>query len=399
MELNFHIMLFGIMMMAAITLLPVKRKFTIGYETAGALIPSFLDNLLFFASDEKTEEPTPKKLSESRKKGQVVKSQDLNSAIILLVCTLLVAASGDYGFQQIYKFLYVSLDHYINYQLTESNLMNVFIFFMVETLKLVGIIFSVVMAAGIVSNIAQSGFVFSFEPLKPNFKKLNPIEGFKNLFSKRATFNFIKTFLKFLLVGYTSYLFVKKNVILILSVTGVGMQAIFPLVKSIVLKLLTQIVFIMLALGILDFIFQKYDYKKGLKMTKQEVKEEYKQMEGDPQIRSARRQKQRQISMNRMMSEVSKSTVIITNPTHLAIALRYEHNVDDVPILVAKGADYVAGKIRELAKENNIPIIENKPLAQVLYKKVEIGQDVPSVFYQAVAEILAVVMRMKKKVI
>lgn len=359
----------------------------------------FPEYMLYFAADEKTEQPTSKKLSDTRKKGQVAKSPDLNAAIILLIAAVMLAASGDEGFKLIYRFFYGSFNNYLNYSVSEGNLRGLTVFYIAESLKIVGILFLTVMISGIAANLAQSGFLFSLDPLKPNFKRLNPIEGMKNLFSKRALFTLVKSIAKLLLIGYISYNFIKKNIEFIFSITGISYQALFPFMKGLLSGLLFQIVAALLIIGIVDFVFQKYEYKKNLRMTKQEVKEEYKQMEGDPKIKGARRQKQRQMSMNRMMSAVSKATVIVTNPTHLAVALKYEHNVDPVPVLVGKGADYIAAKIRELAKENNIPIVENKPLAQLLYKKVEIGQEVPPVFYQAVAEILAAVIRMKKKAI
>lgn len=354
--------------------------------------------MFYFAeAGEKTEQPTSKKLSDSKKKGQVAKSPDLNAAIILLVSALLMMIVGESSFQKVCEFLYVNFTEYINYPLSNSNLQSIFGIYIYHFFRVVGVAFIVIMIVGVTANLVQTGVIFSLEPLKPNFSRMNPIEGLKNLFSKRSLFNLIKTLLKFILTGVVAFGFVNDNIDKILSVSGIGVFGLFILIKDLIFQLIVRIIAIMLVLGIIDFVFQKYDHKKRLRMTKHEVKEEWKQSEGDPMIRSMRKQKQKQMSMNRMMAEVSDATVVVTNPTHLAIALRYEENVDEIPVLVAKGADIVAGKIREIAKENKIPVIENKPLAQVLYKQVELGEEVPPSLYQAIAEILAVVMKIKKK--
>lgn len=371
---------------------------TMFYRLPSLEVENVASHMFSFAdSGEKTEQPTSKKLSESKKKGQVAKSQDLNASIILLVSAILMVIFADRSVQKICEFLYVSYTDYIHYSLNERNVQSLFGIYIYNFFRVTGIAFGVIMVMGVTANLIQSGFIFSLEPLKPNLNKLNPIEGFKNLFSKRTAFNLIKTLLKFILIGVVAFGFIKDNIDKIFSVSGIGVFALFGFVKETIFQLIIRVIAVMLILGIIDFIFQKYDHKKRLRMTKHEVKEEWKQSEGDPMIRSMRKQKQRQMSMNRMMAEVSDASVVITNPTHLAIALRYEENVDEIPIVIGKGADHIAGKIREIAKESDIPIIENKPLAQVLYKQVDIGEEVPPSLYQAVAEILAVVMRIKKK--
>lgn len=371
------------------------------FGTAGSsFVPSWKEYICYFADEgEKTEQPTGRKIKETRKKGQVVKSPDLNAAIILLICAMLMTIAGEYSFKEIYRFMYKCFSDYVNYAISLDNIRNLILFYIFEFIKIVGITFAVVMVIGIVANLIQSGFVFSTDPLKPNLKKLNPIEGFKNIFSKRSLFNLLKTLLKFVFIGFVAYTFIRDNIDKILIASAVGVYELFPFVKDVLFQLIIRVLAVMMILGIVDYIYQRYDYKKRLRMTKQEVKEEWKQSEGDPQIRSARRQKQRQLSMNRMMAAVADATVVITNPTHLAIAIRYDTKLDEVPVVVAKGADYVAGKIRERAKEHNVPIIENKPLAQVLYKQVEINEEVPPALYQAVAEILAVVISLNKKAV
>ena len=203
--------------------------------------------------------------------------------------------------------------------------------------------------------------------------------------------------MKLLIVGYLTYTGLQKVMVPIMNLGGVGVEKIFTFFMDTVRTLSISIASLMIILGILDFIFQKKEYKKNLMMTKQEIKDEYKQMEGDPKIKSKRQQKQREMSMARTMQGVEASTVIITNPTHIAIAIRYEQGVDEAPVVMAKGLDYMAMKIREKAKEMDIPIIENKPLARSMYYKVEPGSSVPLEMYQAIAEILALVFTMKRK--
>jgi len=353
---------------------------------------------IYFAdANEKTEQPTQKKLQDAKKKGNVTKSVDLTGAIILIIILVLMAAVGDKGVRSIYDFVTLIIGEFTNIQLTEDNVIQLYTMSLLFFFKTTGLTFVVVMIAGVIANVAQTGFIRSTDPLKPDFKKLNVIKGIKNMFSKKALFNLFKTLLKFIFIGVIAYNFVKAHIGDIFSMTGLNIAAIYPFIKDLIFSLLIQVAAIMLVLGIIDFVFQKYDYKKQLKMTKQEVKEEYKQMEGNPEIKSQRKQKQKQLSMNRMMSAVSDSTVVVTNPTHFAIAIKYKNDEDEVPLVVAKGADYIAAKIREKAKEEKVPIIENRYLARLLYKKVEIGQAIPGDLFQAVAEILAVVYKMKRK--
>jgi flagellar biosynthetic protein FlhB len=351
---------------------------------------------IFFAADEKTEDPTPKKLSEARKKGQVAKSPDLNSAIILIIVGLLILVSGDKGFEDIYRFLYRSLRN-INLNVAETNIRSIFIHYMFNFFNITAIIFVTVMIGGTIANLAQSGFLFSTEVLKPNFKKLNPIEGFKNQFSKKSVFNLFKTIMKLVLVVYIAYTFIKANIFNIYHMTDVDLAQIYPYMKGLITNLIFRIAIILLILGVVDLVFQKYDFKKNLRMTKNEIKEEMKQMEGDPKIKSLRKQKQRQLATSRMMTDVPKADVVINNPTHISIAIKYEEGVDSAPQVLAMGVDHVAMKIREIAREYEIPMIEDKPLARLLLKKAKVGKVVPVELYRAMAKVLAEIYRINKK--
>lgn len=367
-------------------------------------LPHRVDELLkilplifLFAADDKTEEPTPKKLQDARKKGQAAKSTDLNSAIILLLMILMIATMGNLIFSNIHGFLSHSLGNGLNRNITNGNIKSLLIEQVLFYFKITLPIFASVMVMGILANLLQIGFIRSFDPLKPDFKRLNPIEGFKKIFSKKALFDFGKNIFKLVLVAYIVYAFIQKNLKDIFSTSQMGIGGAFPFFKDTVLSLMLKVGIALGVLAVIDYVYQRYDFKKNLKMTKHEIKEELKQMEGDPQVKAQRRQKQRQIAMSRMMASIPESTVIITNPTHLAVAIKYEETTQGAPKVLAKGADYVAQRIREIAKEEKIPIIENKPLARVLYKQVEVGEEVPIELYKAVAEILAIVYQMQRK--
>ncbi|MFH5834841.1 flagellar biosynthesis protein FlhB [Proteiniclasticum sp. C24MP] len=345
----------------------------------------------------KTEEATPKRLRDSRKKGQVSKSQDLVSSVSFLVFALLLGSLGNYLLQNSVEFMSLALTYHVEEGLTPSFAGNLLVEYVMKILLIFFPFGLIAVFVGVVVNVIQVGFLFTLQPLKPDFKRLNPVEGMKNIFSKKALFNLFKSLMKLLIVGYLTYTGLQKVMVPIMNLGGVGVEKIFTFFMDTVRTLSIGIASFMIILGVLDFIFQKKDYKKNLMMTKQEIKDEYKQMEGDPKIKSKRQQKQREMSMARTMQGVEASTVIITNPTHIAIAIRYEQGVDEAPVVMAKGLDYMAMKIREKAKEMDIPIIENKPLARGMYYKVEPGSSVPLEMYQAIAEILALVFTMKRK--
>ena len=344
----------------------------------------------------KTEEATPKRLRDSRKKGQISKSGDLNSAVSFLVFALLLGALGDYLLTNSIEFITFALSQDVGSGLTETNVGGILVQNVMKILLIFMPFGLIAVFIGVVTNVVQVGFLFTAEPLKPDFKRLNPIEGMKNIFSKKALFNMFKSIMKLLIVTYLTYTGLQKVMKPIMNLGGVGVEKLFGFFMDTVSTLSVSIASFMIILGVIDFIFQKKDYKKNLMMTKQEIKDEYKQMEGDPKIKSKRQQKQREMSMARTMQSVEASTVIITNPTHIAIALRYEQGKDEAPVVMAKGLDYMAMKIREKAKEEGIPIIENKPLARSMYYKVEPGSSVPVEMYQAIAEILALVFTMNK---
>ena len=350
--------------------------------------------LLIFAKDDKTEEATPRKKSDSRKKGQVARSKEIGLTMTLLASTLVIAVLGGYVGTSLGSTMVAFLNDYINTSLNYSSV-NKILFITVWRIAVVFLPIAIpILAIGILANMAQTRGLITFETLKPDFSKLNPINGFKRMFSARSVMELLKDTAIVSIVGYVGYKFIKDNYMYILSLGQLDCRAVAKAIGSLAVGIFFRITLIMLIIAIIDYMFQRYQYNKDLKMSKQEIKEEFKQDEGDPQIKSKRRQKQRELAMRRMMQEVPKATVVVTNPTHVAVALKYEDG-QNAPVLVAKGLNAVALKIKEIAKDNDVPIIENRPLARLIYKEVEIDMEIPAEMYQAVAEILALVYKMR----
>lgn len=392
-------MLVGIL--ASIIFLPALINMLLGViESIPYRVNGFMKDMplaFAFAAGEKTEAPTHKKKEDTRKKGQVAKSQDLNSAVTLILLILLGNVMSNSVFSSMHQYLGHSLEYGLTRTVTQGSMTSIFLQDSKIYLKTVLPLMGGVMLTGILANLIQTGFIWSNDPLKPDFKRLNPIQGFKNLFSKEVLWGLVKNLFKLILVGYTAYSFIRDNMQDILSIAYIGVTGAFPLVKDLILGLMTKAGIVLLVLAVADFAYQQYTHYKNLKMSKEEVKEEYKQMEGDPQIKSLRKQKQKQLAMSRMMAAVPNADVVVTNPTHLAVALEYDKSSNGAPIVLAKGADYVAEKIREIAKKEEIPMVENRPLAKALYQNSELGQEIPVELYQAVAEVLAMVYRTEGK--
>lgn len=350
-----------------------------------------------FASDDKTEEATPKKKSDSRKKGQIARSKDVGVALTMVVCTIAVSACWNMminGFKEvmIYFLQLPTLDNFDKLSLTGISITVI----MRVAYGLLPIALPI-MVGGIIASLMQTGFLITGEPLKPSFGKLNPLSGIKNMISKRSLVDLCKNLIVISIVSIIAYRYISSNYQQIISMSNIYLPSLNVEIKNLVLGIFKQICIVLIVIAAIDYFVQFKMHNQDLKMSKQEVKEEYKQQEGDPQLKGKIKQKQREMSRQRMMQSVSDATVVITNPTHLAIALKYEEGTDmEAPKVLAKGADYLALKIKSIAKENEIPIIENKPLARMMYDKVEIDNDIPPELYQGVAEILAVVMKIKK---
>lgn len=353
--------------------------------------------MFVFASEEKTEEATPRKKSEARKKGQVAKSKEVSLALTLLTSTLLIITLGGFVGNNLKNTLTYFLGNGFETNLDYNNLKSLTLIVIWRLAITFLPVVIPIMVAGIFASYIQTGFILSSETIKPKLSKLNPISGFQRMFSTRTAVELVKDLAIVSVVGYVGYKFIKDNYRYILTMGNLKVGAIPMIFKDLAVDIFFKVTLIMIVLALADYLYQRYMYNKDLKMTKQEIKEEFKQDEGDPQIKSKIKQKQRELATRRMMSQIPDATVVVTNPTHIAVALKYEEGKSEAPIVVAKGSDYVAIKIKEIAKESNVPILENRPLARMIFNEVELDNAIPVNMYAAVAEILAVVYKMKRK--
>lgn len=375
-------------------------------------IPSILDGTLSMNSDaisnigtvgfmlsmsDKTEEPTPKKKKDARKQGNIAKSAEVNKAMTFIAILVVIYMMSGSIISELQGFIVNILSGDFSMTMNDNTIRILMFKVMMSFMKIVLPISLIIMVFGILGSLIQTGLFFSMESLKPKFSKLNPLTGLKNMFSMKAIVNLIKSMVVICIMIYLGYSFMSKNFEGIIKSGDIYLPYLFNIVLDLIKSILTSITLAVAVVAALDYGYEKFSHKKGLKMTKQEVKEEYKQMEGDPHIKGKIKQKQRQMANQRMMQAVPSSTVIVTNPTHISIAIRYEQGKDTTPIVVAKGADEVAFRIREIAKSHDIPIIENVPLARLIYKEVDIDQEIPEEMYKAVAEVLVAVYKIKNK--
>lgn len=361
-------------------------------------------NLQYFAQDgpggEKTEEPTAKKLSDARKEGQVAKSQELGSAAMLLGLFLSLKLFLGYmgnAFLDQFQFIYGNMDKFINSGFDLNITTSLMQDGLLSILKISLPIFLFGVLISFVVNVFQVKWKPTAKPLKPKLNKFNPVSGFKKIFSKDKIFDFIKSVAKVGIISIVVYNKLKNEWIIVGKLYDMDLFPGVLYIGDLVLNIGMNISIVYMVLGLADYLYQKLKFKKDMRMTKQEIKDEFKQSEGDPQIKGRIRQKMREVSQRRMMQSIPEADVVITNPTHYACAIKYDKDVSDAPILLAKGADYLAQKIKDAAKENDIIIVENKPLARMLYFNVEIGDQIPQELYQMTAEVLAYVYGIKGK--
>ncbi len=346
---------------------------------------------------EKTEKPTPRRRSEARKKGDVAKSREVAS-----VAVLLSGLSALYVFGSVmYSHMGAMMQQCFSMVSSPSMELADFLVFHRDVVgRLMIIVLPVmltVVAIAVLSNLMQVGVVFSLEKLKPKFSNFNIIKGIKRLFSKQSLVELFKNLAKIAIVGIIAYWTVEGEMGRLRSLGGMEVWAIALYIFKVIFKIFIWVSLAMMLLAVLDYAFQKWQFEEKLKMTKQEVKEEFKRTEGDPLVKSRIRRVQQEVARRRMMQEVPKADVVVTNPVRLALALRYDSAVMSAPQVVAKGAGNIAERIKALAREHNIPIVEDKELAQNLYKMVEINDHVPDVLYHAVADVLAYVYKLKGK--
>ncbi|MBN9652863.1 flagellar biosynthesis protein FlhB [Halobacillus sp. GSS1] len=354
-------------------------------------------DLQYFAADEKTEKATPKKREDTRKKGQVPKSQDVNTGFLLLLIFGTLFLLGGYMEGTLKGMYKVAFNEYIHKELSQEQTHAMFVEMTMEITKIIAPIMGVAVVAGIASNLLQVGIMFTAEPLKMDLKKLDPIKGAKRIFSARALVELLKSLLKISMVGVITFaiIWVNKDQMMMMSQKSVESALAFFGTITTIMGLASALA--LLILSVLDYTYQKYDHEKNIRMSKKDIKDEHKNMEGDPQIKAKIKEKQRQMSAARMMSEVPDADVVITNPTHYAIAIKYDEAQSDAPYVVAMGVDFIALKIKEVAKSNNVVTVENRPLARALYQHSEIEKPIDEQFYKAVAEVLAYVYQLERK--
>lgn len=354
-------------------------------------------NLQLF-SQEKTEKATPKKRQESRKKGQVAKSSDLSGASILLACFFCLLMFGSFYKERVLDLFADSLQHRLTMDVTIGNVTDYFSQIFLKGLIVLAPVFLAAFLMGLIANYAQIGFLFTGEPMKMKLSKINPIQGFKRIFSLRSVVEFLKSILKLAAIAVIVYLSLWGERDRIVQMSHVPLNDILSYTAQITLSLGLKIGAALFAIAIMDYMYQRYDHEKSMRMSKQDIKDEYKKTEGDPLIKGKIKERQRRMAMMRMMQEVPKADVIITNPTHFAVALKYDGSEMEAPQVIAKGQDYVALRIKQIAKENGVLTMENKPLARALFERTEIGEAIPADLFQAVAEVLAYVYKLKGKV-
>ena len=353
--------------------------------------------IFLIGADEKTEEATPKKKSDSRKKGQVPRSKDVGLAITMIATTLVIVTISGFIVSTLRDGVIYFLGDMGTMELTENSLNSINKLAVSKAAIAIMPVVLPIMIAGVAASLIQSGFLVVKDAIKPSLGKLNPINGFKNMFSKKSLVELVKNLILISIIIYIAFTYIRDNFDKIMQIGNLYLPSLGGEVKSLLLGIFVKICILLVIVAILDYVVQYILFQKDIRMTKQEIKEEYKQMEGDPQIKSKIKQKQREISQRRMMQSVGEATVVITNPTHLAVAIKYTEGEMEAPKVVAKGADNIAIKIKERAMESKVPIIENKPLARLLYETVDIDKEVPQDMYQAVAEVLAMIYKLDKK--
>lgn len=346
----------------------------------------------------KTEDPSSKKLEEGRKRGQVAQSRDLSTWVMLLAATLLIGTATPSMFLYYTNDLKVFLEHAHEFRAGSQGIGDILTSVTLISIKGSFLFFIILMFAAVLGPAMQIGIMISPEVLKPDFSKVSIFKGFARLFSLKSVVEFLKGLLKMIAIGAIGFSLVMPYLDGVEHSINMSPFDILVETKSLTIRMMIGILIALLAIALTDFLYQRWEFMKQMRMTKQEVKDEYKQTEGDPFIKGKLKQLRMEKARQRMMQNVPKADVIITNPTHFSIALRYDTSISDAPIVIAKGVDAVAFRIREIAKEHDIILFENPPLARTLYDTVDIDQPIPVELYKAVAEIISYVYKKKGKI-
>ncbi len=346
---------------------------------------------------QKTEEPTQRRIDEAVKRGQVIFSREITNFLILLALAINMYWFFPDSMKDATKSLlyFIERPHDIDFASSDSRR-----FATMELLHAAGTIalpVIVMIFAVFMSSFLQNGFIFSWDPIMPDLNKISIMRGFKRIFSTRSVMEFVKGIIKIIIVGTISFIAIWPYLNNLENLPGFEVVSILSFVGHLSMRVMIGVCSAMALIAVLDYLYQRAEYLKSLRMTKQEVKEEMKQSEGDPIVKGKLKQIRMERARRRMIAAIPKADVVITNPTHFAVALEYDSKTMTAPLLTAKGADLLAAQIRKIAKEHNVPIVENPPLARILYEQVDIDQTIPVEHYQAVAEIIAYVYRLKNK--
>ncbi|HET6895518.1 MAG TPA: flagellar biosynthesis protein FlhB [Candidatus Baltobacteraceae bacterium] len=352
------------------------------------------------ARPEQTEKATPKRREEARGRGQVAKSSDLAGAAVFLAGVFVLHALMPLALGSLARTVQEILWRIHEHQdFTVNSVWMLFARGFGSMALLIGVLFAVAAVAAIGVNLLQTGVVVSFTPIAPSFSKINPLSGFQRLFSKTVFVNLAKQLLKLGAVLVIIYTSVAGNTGTLLMLGELSPQNLMGFVGNLIFSIGWKFGMLLLIVGLLDFAYEKWQFEENLKMSKQEVKDEYRQSEGNPEAKGALKRRQREFARRRMMAAVPKATVVVTNPTHFAVALEWDEVKMEAPVVTAKGADLVAKRIREIAQEHGVPLMENPPLARTLYAKVELDQAIPPNLYAGVAQVIAFVYKLKRKTI
>jgi flagellar biosynthetic protein FlhB len=347
--------------------------------------------------EDRTEAATPRRRQEAREEGRVARSVELNSALILLASLIILHATGPLVVEKLRGVAIESFTHFPTHDLVIGDVSSRVVRLLLGVGPAIAPLILGIAVIGFVANVVQVGFSVSGKALQFKPGRLNPLSGITRMFSMQAGVELAKSVAKIAIIGYIVFSFIRDKYTEIAGLAGAGYYTTCSTIGQFVWQVLLRAAIALFVIAALDYMFQRQQLEKSLKMTKQEVKEDLKRSEGDPLIKSKIRQKQRQMSQRRMMREVPKADVVVTNPTHFAVALKYDSDRSTAPIVVAKGQDLIARRIKEIAQESCVPIVENIQLARALYTSVEIGDEIPAELYQAVAEVLAYVYKLSKK--
>jgi len=345
---------------------------------------------------EKTEKGTGRRREKQREQGQVARSKELNSAVILFSCLCLFAAYGSYFLRLLKAFMHDTFLHFPEISISDASLMGygfqVFFFY----LKVIAPIFIVFILVGIIANLSQYGWLFTTKTLFRGMKNfnLNPAKFVQKIFSTKSFVDLGISMLKVFFLALIVYRALKDELYQLPHLVSIPIEEAFMYISLFIAKLAIKLIVFLLIIGIIDLVWQRFSHEKGLKMSKQEIKDEMKMMEGDPAIKRQVRSAQMKMMVSRMVQQVPEADVVITNPVHVAIAIQYKSDAMGAPLVLAKGARLIAERIKSEARAAGVPIVENKPLAQTIYKTIDVGAEIPPDLYQAVAEVLAYVYKL-----